>query len=95
MRQCDLMICVSLYFPNRWLYYSPHEFWICVTNYEAIDRFSDSIITETNAAHNGQVLYFGTMSRCCTKVRKLPKIMLERFETRNRPMSVMFLQHKN
>lgn len=55
------------------LYYSPQGFGSVLQNYEAIDRFSDSIITETNAAHNGQVLYFGTRSRCCTKVLKLPR----------------------
>lgn len=40
------------------LYYSPQGFGSVsvLQNYEAIDRFSDSIITETNAAHNGQVL---------------------------------------
>ena len=60
MRQCDLMICVSLYFPNRWLYIiHPMDFGSVLQNYEVIDRFSDSIIMETNAAHNGQVLYLG------------------------------------
>jgi hypothetical protein len=72
MRQCDLIICISLYFPNRWLYIiHPMDFGSVLQNYEAIDRFSDSIIMETNAAHNGQVLYFWTRSRCCTKISKL------------------------
>lgn len=49
------------------------DFGSVLQNYEAIDRFSDSIIIETNAAHNGQVLYFWTRSRSCTKIPKLPR----------------------
>ena len=51
---------ISLYFLNRWLYIIHHiDFGSVLQNYEAIDRFSDSIIMETNAAHNGQVHNLG------------------------------------
>lgn len=56
------MKILSLYFPNRRLY-SIHpplkDFEPVLQNYEAIDRFPDSIIAETNAAHNGQVHNLG------------------------------------
>lgn len=55
------MKILSLYFPNRWLYsiHPPRDFGSVLQNYEAIDRFSDSIIAETNAAHNGRVHNLG------------------------------------
>jgi hypothetical protein len=55
------MKILSLYFPNRRLYsiHPPRDFGSVLQNYEAIDRFSDSIIAETNVAHNGQVHNLG------------------------------------
>ena len=53
---------LSLYFPNRRLYSihpPPRDFGSVLQNYEAIGRFSDSIIAKTNAAHNDQVHNLG------------------------------------
>jgi hypothetical protein len=63
MRQCGLRIWKYLAYTflidGSIVFTPPRDFGSVLQNYEAIDRFSDSIIAETNVAHNGQVHNLG------------------------------------
>lgn len=63
MRQCDLRIWkyLAYTFPidGSIVFTPPRDFESVLQNYEAIDRFSDSTIAKTNAAHNDQVHNLG------------------------------------
>jgi deoxyadenosine/deoxycytidine kinase len=91
------MKILSLHFPNRRLYsiHPPRDFGSVLQNYEAIDRFSDSIIAETNVAHSGQVHNLGQGPDVVQRYQNYLENMLKRLETRNRPTFVMFLCCKN